>query len=155
MVIESALPSDHEAVQNGYGLTEGAFRQESRRASSQIRPFPALHQKSRASEMLKDRFGGPPSWNAQCKVLKSRALPRWPKHTASWSLGLHAGARKGRFASRGGSAGQPCMRSRPQDESCAIPFTPHPFQDWLARNLPKRLIDRMIDARLGLLPTRE
>jgi hypothetical protein len=34
-------------------------------------------------------------------------------------------------------------------------ITPHPFQDWLARNLPKRLIDRMIDARLGLLPTRQ
>jgi hypothetical protein len=73
---------------------EGAFRQESRWASSQIRPFPALHQKSRASEMLKERpFGGPPSWNAQCKVLKSRALPRWPKHTASWSLGLQGAVR--------------------------------------------------------------
>jgi NAD(P)-dependent dehydrogenase (short-subunit alcohol dehydrogenase family) len=32
--------------------------------------------------------------------------------------------------------------------------TPQPFQDWLGRNLPKRLIDRMIGRWLGLLPAR-
>jgi len=30
--------------------------------------------------------------------------------------------------------------------------TPRPLQDWLARNLPKRFVDRMIGRRLGLLP---
>jgi len=81
-------PSEHEAVQNGHGLYRRPFRQESRRVSLQIRPFPALLQKPLAGEMLK--FGGPPSWNARCKVLKTHALPRWPKHTASWSLGHKA-----------------------------------------------------------------
>jgi len=33
--------------------------------------------------------------------------------------------------------------------------TPQPFQDWLGRNLPKRLIDRMIGRWLGLLPARQ
>ena len=33
--------------------------------------------------------------------------------------------------------------------------TPQPFQDWLGRNLPKRLIDRMIGGWLGLLPARQ
>jgi NAD(P)-dependent dehydrogenase (short-subunit alcohol dehydrogenase family) len=32
--------------------------------------------------------------------------------------------------------------------------TPQPFQDWLGRILPKRLIDRMIGRWLGLLPAR-
>jgi NAD(P)-dependent dehydrogenase (short-subunit alcohol dehydrogenase family) len=32
--------------------------------------------------------------------------------------------------------------------------SPQPFQDWLARNLPKRVIDRLIGSRLGLLPAR-
>ena len=30
--------------------------------------------------------------------------------------------------------------------------TPQPLQDWMARNLPKRVVDRMIGKRLGLLP---
>ena len=30
--------------------------------------------------------------------------------------------------------------------------TPQPFQDFLARNLPKRVVDRLIGGRLGLLP---
>jgi NAD(P)-dependent dehydrogenase (short-subunit alcohol dehydrogenase family) len=30
--------------------------------------------------------------------------------------------------------------------------TPRPFQDWMARTLPKRVVDRMIGGRLGLLP---
>jgi NAD(P)-dependent dehydrogenase (short-subunit alcohol dehydrogenase family) len=30
--------------------------------------------------------------------------------------------------------------------------SPQPVQDWMIRNLPKRLIDRMIGKRLGLLP---
>jgi NAD(P)-dependent dehydrogenase (short-subunit alcohol dehydrogenase family) len=33
-------------------------------------------------------------------------------------------------------------------------ITPQPIQDWLGRNLPKRLIDRMIGKWLGLLPAR-
>jgi NADP-dependent 3-hydroxy acid dehydrogenase YdfG len=33
--------------------------------------------------------------------------------------------------------------------------TPQPLQDWLGRNLPKRLIDRMIGGWLGLLPARQ
>jgi len=33
--------------------------------------------------------------------------------------------------------------------------TPQPLQDWLVRNLPKRLADRMIGGRLGLLPARQ
>jgi NAD(P)-dependent dehydrogenase (short-subunit alcohol dehydrogenase family) len=32
--------------------------------------------------------------------------------------------------------------------------TPHPFQEFLARSLPKRIVDRMIGGRLGLLPAR-
>jgi NAD(P)-dependent dehydrogenase (short-subunit alcohol dehydrogenase family) len=32
--------------------------------------------------------------------------------------------------------------------------SPQPVQDWLARNLPKRLVDRLIGGRLGLLPAR-
>ena len=32
--------------------------------------------------------------------------------------------------------------------------TPRPFEDFLARNLPKRVVDRMIGGRLGLLPPR-
>jgi NAD(P)-dependent dehydrogenase (short-subunit alcohol dehydrogenase family) len=32
--------------------------------------------------------------------------------------------------------------------------SPQPLQDWLALNLPKRLVDRLIGARLGLLPAR-
>ena len=32
--------------------------------------------------------------------------------------------------------------------------TPNPLQDFLARRLPKRVVDRMIGARLGLLPKR-
>ncbi len=32
--------------------------------------------------------------------------------------------------------------------------SPQPFQDFLARNLPKRVVDRMIGGRLGLLPRR-
>jgi hypothetical protein len=32
--------------------------------------------------------------------------------------------------------------------------TPQPLQDWMARNLPKRVVDRMIGGRLGLLPPR-
>jgi NAD(P)-dependent dehydrogenase (short-subunit alcohol dehydrogenase family) len=32
--------------------------------------------------------------------------------------------------------------------------TPQPFQDFLARSLPKRVVDRMIGGRLGLLPPR-
>jgi NAD(P)-dependent dehydrogenase (short-subunit alcohol dehydrogenase family) len=32
--------------------------------------------------------------------------------------------------------------------------TPQPVQDWLARNLPKRVVDRLIGGRLGLLPAR-
>ena len=32
--------------------------------------------------------------------------------------------------------------------------TPQPLQDWLARHLPKRFVDRMIGRRLGLLPAR-
>lgn len=34
------------------------------------------------------------------------------------------------------------------------PVTPQPLQDWLARNLPRRVVDRMIGGRLGLLPVR-
>lgn len=30
--------------------------------------------------------------------------------------------------------------------------TPQPLQDWMARTLPKRVVDRMIGGRLGLLP---
>ena len=33
--------------------------------------------------------------------------------------------------------------------------TPQPFHDWLGRNLPKRLVDRMIGGWLGLLPARQ
>ena len=33
--------------------------------------------------------------------------------------------------------------------------TPRPLQDFLARNLPKRMVDRMIGGRLGLLPQRQ
>ncbi len=32
--------------------------------------------------------------------------------------------------------------------------TPQPLQDFLARTLPKRIVDRMIGGRLGLLPAR-
>ena len=32
--------------------------------------------------------------------------------------------------------------------------SPQPFQDWMARTLPKRIVDRMIGRRLGLLPKR-
>jgi len=32
--------------------------------------------------------------------------------------------------------------------------TPQPFQDFLVRALPKRVVDRMIGGRLGLLPPR-
>jgi short-subunit dehydrogenase len=32
--------------------------------------------------------------------------------------------------------------------------SPQPFADFMARNLPKRLLDRMIGGRLGLLPAR-
>jgi NAD(P)-dependent dehydrogenase (short-subunit alcohol dehydrogenase family) len=32
--------------------------------------------------------------------------------------------------------------------------TPQPLQDWMARNLPKRFIDRAVGRRLGLLPAR-
>jgi NAD(P)-dependent dehydrogenase (short-subunit alcohol dehydrogenase family) len=32
--------------------------------------------------------------------------------------------------------------------------TPRPFEDFLARSLPKRIVDRMIGGRLGLLPPR-
>jgi NAD(P)-dependent dehydrogenase (short-subunit alcohol dehydrogenase family) len=32
--------------------------------------------------------------------------------------------------------------------------TPRPFEDFLARSLPKRVVDRMIGGRLGLLPPR-
>jgi len=31
-------------------------------------------------------------------------------------------------------------------------ITPEPRRDWIMRNLPKRLVDRMIGKRLGLLP---
>jgi NAD(P)-dependent dehydrogenase (short-subunit alcohol dehydrogenase family) len=31
--------------------------------------------------------------------------------------------------------------------------SPQPLQDWMLRNLPKRLVDRIIGKRLGLLPT--
>ena len=30
--------------------------------------------------------------------------------------------------------------------------TPTPMQNWLATNLPKRVVDRMVGGRLGLLP---
>jgi hypothetical protein len=30
--------------------------------------------------------------------------------------------------------------------------TQQPLQDWLARHLPKRVVDRMVGKRLGLLP---
>jgi hypothetical protein len=30
--------------------------------------------------------------------------------------------------------------------------TPQPLQDWMTRTLPKRVVDRMIGGRLGLLP---
>jgi hypothetical protein len=30
--------------------------------------------------------------------------------------------------------------------------TPTPMQNWLATNLPKRVVDRMVGSRLGLLP---
>ncbi len=33
-------------------------------------------------------------------------------------------------------------------------ISPQPFQDWIARTLPKRMVDRMIGRRLGLLPKR-
>jgi NAD(P)-dependent dehydrogenase (short-subunit alcohol dehydrogenase family) len=33
-------------------------------------------------------------------------------------------------------------------------ISPQPFQDWMARTLPKRIVDRMIGRRLGLLPKR-
>jgi NAD(P)-dependent dehydrogenase (short-subunit alcohol dehydrogenase family) len=33
--------------------------------------------------------------------------------------------------------------------------SPQPLQDFLARNLPRRLVDRMIGGRLGLLPARD
>jgi NAD(P)-dependent dehydrogenase (short-subunit alcohol dehydrogenase family) len=33
-------------------------------------------------------------------------------------------------------------------------ITPEPRRDWIMRNLPKRLVDRMIGKRLGLLPPR-
>ena len=33
-------------------------------------------------------------------------------------------------------------------------ITPEPRRDWMMRNLPKRLVDRMIGKRLGLLPPR-
>ena len=32
--------------------------------------------------------------------------------------------------------------------------SPQPLQDWIARSLPKRLVDRIIGGRLGLLPAR-
>ena len=32
--------------------------------------------------------------------------------------------------------------------------SPQPVQDWLARNLPRRLVDRVFGGRLGLLPAR-
>jgi short-subunit dehydrogenase len=35
-----------------------------------------------------------------------------------------------------------------------IIVTPQPFEDFLARHLPKRVVDRMIGGRLGLLPPR-
>lgn len=33
-------------------------------------------------------------------------------------------------------------------------ISPQPFEDWLARTLPRRMVDRMIGGRLGLLPKR-
>ena len=33
-------------------------------------------------------------------------------------------------------------------------ISPQPFQDWMARRLPKRIVDRMIGGRFGLLPKR-
>ncbi len=33
--------------------------------------------------------------------------------------------------------------------------SPQPVQDWMIRNLPKRLVDRLIGKRLGLLPPRQ
>jgi NAD(P)-dependent dehydrogenase (short-subunit alcohol dehydrogenase family) len=33
--------------------------------------------------------------------------------------------------------------------------TPQPLQDWMARHLPKRVIDRIVGRRLGLLPARQ
>jgi NAD(P)-dependent dehydrogenase (short-subunit alcohol dehydrogenase family) len=33
-------------------------------------------------------------------------------------------------------------------------ISPQPFQDWMARALPKHIVDRMIGSRLGLLPKR-
>jgi hypothetical protein len=33
--------------------------------------------------------------------------------------------------------------------------TPRPFEDFLARTLPKRVVDRMIGGRLGLLPAKK
>jgi NAD(P)-dependent dehydrogenase (short-subunit alcohol dehydrogenase family) len=34
-------------------------------------------------------------------------------------------------------------------------ITPEPVRDWIMRNLPKRMIDRMVGSRLGLLPKRQ
>jgi NAD(P)-dependent dehydrogenase (short-subunit alcohol dehydrogenase family) len=34
-------------------------------------------------------------------------------------------------------------------------ITPEPMRDWIMRNLPKRMIDRMVGSRLGLLPKRQ
>ena len=43
------------------------------------------------------------------------------------------------------TAAQPKVRYR---------VTPQPLQDWMARTLPKRFIDRIVGRRLGLLPAR-
>jgi hypothetical protein len=74
-------PTERAHVKANAAFTEGAFRQ-----SLGCKPtnpaFRRLCPKSRAGEMLKERpFGGPPSWNAQCKVLKSRAPAEMAKNT--------------------------------------------------------------------------
>jgi hypothetical protein len=41
------------------------------------------------------------------------------------------------------TASRPCVR---------YTVTPQPLQDFLARTLPKRIVDRLLGGQLGLLP---
>jgi hypothetical protein len=75
-------PTERAHVKANAAFTEGAFRQSLGGQAHKSGRFRPHRPKSRAGEMLKERpFGGPPSWNAQCKVLKSRAPAEMAKNT--------------------------------------------------------------------------
>ncbi|HMK70642.1 MAG TPA: SDR family NAD(P)-dependent oxidoreductase [Xanthobacteraceae bacterium] len=61
-------------------------------------------------------------------------------------------ARKGLPPERIGEAVMHALTAAKPKTRYAV--SPQPLQDWILRNLPKRLADRLIGSRLGLLPTR-